>query len=85
MVLTYCLVFQLLYNRDLGQVVTMCTESVLKVWEMESGKLVYTITDSHGPNIEVTAVTLDSSGYRLATGAFDGGYNNFRKILDKFK
>ena len=29
----------------------MCTESVLKVWEMESGKLVYTITDSHGPNI----------------------------------
>ena len=61
----------------------MCTESVLKVWEMESGKLVYTITDSHGPNIEVTAVTLDSSGYRLATGAFDGGYNNFRKILDK--
>ena len=63
----------------------MCTESVLKVWEMESGKLVYTITDAHGPNIEVTAVTLDSSGYRLATGAFDGMFNSFKLKMLKSK
>ena len=59
----------------------MCTESVLKVWEMESGKLVYTITDAHGPNIEVTAVTLDSSGYRLASGAFDGMLHNILTLV----
>lgn len=64
--------FQLVFNKDLGQVVTVCTESVLKVWEMESGKLVYTITDAHKGSIEITALTLDSSGYRLASGAFDG-------------
>jgi len=63
---------QLVYNKDLGQVVTVCTESVLKVWEMESGKLVYTITDAHKNSVEITALTLDSSGYRLASGAFDG-------------
>ncbi|KAL4237521.1 WD repeat-containing protein 64 [Mactra antiquata] len=63
---------QLVLNKDLAQVVTVCTESVLKVWEMESGKLVYTITDAHKGSIEITALTLDSSGYRLASGAFDG-------------
>ncbi|XP_052272714.1 WD repeat-containing protein 64-like isoform X3 [Dreissena polymorpha] len=63
---------QLVYNRDLGQVVTVCTESVLKVWEMESGKLVYTIVEAHKNSVEITALTLDSSGYRLASGAFDG-------------
>ncbi|XP_071162911.1 WD repeat-containing protein 64-like isoform X2 [Mytilus edulis] len=65
-------VSQILYNRELGQIVTICTESVIKVWEYESGKRVYTITDAHGPNVEVTACCLDSSGYRLATGGFDG-------------
>lgn len=47
---------------------------LLQVWEYESGKRVYTITDAHGPNVEVTACCLDSSGYRLATGGFDGWY-----------
>ncbi|CAC5391588.1 unnamed protein product [Mytilus coruscus] len=65
-------VSSILYNRELGQIVTICTESVIKVWEYESGKRVYTITDAHGPNVEVTACCLDSSGYRLATGGFDG-------------
>ncbi|XP_052769281.1 WD repeat-containing protein 64-like isoform X3 [Mya arenaria] len=63
---------QLLLNKDLGQVVTVCTEAVLKVWEMESGKLVYTIPEAHKSSVEITALTLDSSGYRLASGAFDG-------------
>ncbi|WAR20511.1 WDR64-like protein [Mya arenaria] len=61
----------LLLNKDLGQVVTVCTEAVLKVWEMESGKLVYTIPEAHKSSVEITALTLDSSGYRLASGAFD--------------
>ena len=59
-------------NKDLGQVVSVCTEAVLKVWEMEGGKLVYTIPEAHKGSVEVTALTLDSSGYRLASGAFDG-------------
>ncbi|XP_064601013.1 WD repeat-containing protein 64-like [Liolophura sinensis] len=63
---------QVLYNAELNQVITVCTESVIKVWEMEAGKLVYQITDAHGPNIELTAIALDKSGYRLASGAYDG-------------
>jgi len=42
---------------------------------METGKRVYTIPEAHGANIEVTALCLDSSGYRLASGAFDGKFN----------
>ncbi|XP_021348111.1 WD repeat-containing protein 64-like isoform X3 [Mizuhopecten yessoensis] len=63
---------QIVLNLDLNQVITVCSESVIKVWEIETGKKVYMIADAHGPNIEVTAVCLDKSGYRLATGAFDG-------------
>lgn len=39
---------------------------------MDTGKLVYSISEAHGPNVEVTALALDNSGYRLASGAFDG-------------
>ncbi|XP_013386064.1 WD repeat-containing protein 64-like [Lingula anatina] len=64
---------QILYNRELNQMITVCTESIIKVWEMETGKQVYQIADAHGSNMEVTAIALDKSGYRLATGALDGG------------
>ena len=50
----------------------MCSETVLKVWETETGKTVYSIPEPHGPNIELTCLALDKSGYRLATGAYDG-------------
>ena len=50
----------------------MCSETVIKMWEADSGKLVYQITDSHGSGVEVTAIGMDKSGYRLATGAIDG-------------
>ncbi|XP_025104854.1 WD repeat-containing protein 64-like isoform X2 [Pomacea canaliculata] len=63
---------QILTNKDLNQIVSVCTESVIKVWEMDTGKLVYSISEAHGPNVEVTALALDNSGYRLASGAFDG-------------
>ncbi|KAK3093696.1 hypothetical protein FSP39_018996 [Pinctada imbricata] len=63
---------QILINYELNQVVTVCTESVIKVWELETGNRVATINEAHGSNIEVTAICLDKSGYRLASGAFDG-------------
>ncbi|GFS05235.1 WD repeat-containing protein 64 [Elysia marginata] len=65
-------VVQILFNKDLNQVVSVCTESVIKVWEMETGKIVYSIPEAHGPNIEVTCIALDKTGYRLVSGAFDG-------------
>ncbi|ESP02905.1 hypothetical protein LOTGIDRAFT_230398 [Lottia gigantea] len=65
-------VTQILYNKELNQIVSVCTESVIKVWEIESGKLVHTITDSHGTGIELTSMTLDKTGYRLVTGGYDG-------------
>nr|XP_054759111.1 WD repeat-containing protein 64-like [Lytechinus pictus] len=61
-----------LCNDELNQVVSVCTESVIKVWELESGKAVYHVTGSHGPNTEVTALAIDTTGYRLASGAIDG-------------
>ena len=61
--------------------VSICTETVIKVFEAESGKQVYNIPEAHGPNIEVTALALDKSGYRMATGAHDGLYH-LTSILD---
>ncbi|KAK2191768.1 hypothetical protein NP493_46g07030 [Ridgeia piscesae] len=63
---------QMLYNVELNQVISVCSETVIKMWEADSGKLVYQITDSHGSGVEVTAIGMDKSGYRLATGAIDG-------------
>ena len=63
---------QILYNKELNQVITVCTESTMKVWETETGRLVYQITEAHGANVEVTAVAVDTSGYRLVSGAIDG-------------
>ena len=45
---------------------------LVQVWEMETGQFVYQVTDAHGPSTEITAITVDSSGYRLATGAYNG-------------
>lgn len=39
---------------------------------METGHLVYQIHEPHGPGHEVTAVNVNTSGYRLTTGAYDG-------------
>ena len=39
---------------------------------METGQLVYQVANAHGSSIEITAITVDSSGYRLATGGYDG-------------
>ena len=52
--------------------ITICSESVMKVWEAETGKLVYTVTEPHGSGVEITCIALDKTGYRLATGGFNG-------------
>ena len=62
----------MLFNKETNQLITVCTESVMKVWEAENGKLVYNVPEAHGPGIEITCVSIDKTGYRMATGGFDG-------------
>uniref|UniRef100_A0A8C4W2J1 WD repeat domain 64 n=1 Tax=Gopherus evgoodei TaxID=1825980 RepID=A0A8C4W2J1_9SAUR len=62
----------LAYNRAFHQVLTICAESIVKVWELESGHQIYQIEDAHGPNIELTCAAIDKNGFHLATGACDG-------------
>ncbi|XP_069818176.1 WD repeat-containing protein 64 isoform X2 [Dendropsophus ebraccatus] len=62
----------LIYNPVFHQVLSICSGSVLKVWEMETGQQIYEIKDAHGPTIEVTAVALHINGFQFATGAYNG-------------
>ncbi|CAH1792147.1 unnamed protein product [Owenia fusiformis] len=59
-------------NLVLQNLITVCSESELKVWEYEGGRLLYQNTEPHGPGVELTAIVLNKAGYRLATGAIDG-------------
>jgi WD repeat-containing protein 64 len=68
----------LLYNQTMNQIATVCSESVLKVWESDTGNLIYSINDIHDKDVSVTCMCIDSSGYRLATA----GVNNSIKIWD---
>lgn len=56
------------YNSYINQIATVCT-SDLKVWEAETGRIMYVINEIHGKNVEVTCMALDPSGYKLVTGA----------------
>ncbi|XP_072503687.1 WD repeat-containing protein 64 isoform X2 [Notamacropus eugenii] len=62
----------MVYNRTFHQLLTICSESVIKVWELETGHQIYQIFDPHGSSIEVTAAAVDKSGFVLATGAYNG-------------
>ncbi|XP_037989416.1 WD repeat-containing protein 64 [Motacilla alba alba] len=62
----------LLYNRAFHQILSICTESVLKVWDLETGSQIYQIEDAHGLNTEVTCAAIERNGVYLATGACDG-------------
>nr|CAB3267720.1 WD repeat-containing protein 64-like [Phallusia mammillata] len=59
-------------NSTLSQVVTICTESIIKVWEVETGRQMYQILEAHGPNVEVLSVAIDGMGTRMISGAYDG-------------
>ena len=41
---------------------------------METSQLVYQLSEPHGPGHEITAVNVNTTGYRLITGAYDGKY-----------
>uniref|UniRef100_A0A8D2DQ18 WD repeat domain 64 n=1 Tax=Sciurus vulgaris TaxID=55149 RepID=A0A8D2DQ18_SCIVU len=62
----------ILYNKYFHQVLTICSESIIKVWELETGLQIYQILDPHGFSIEVTSAAVDESGFFFATGAYNG-------------
>ncbi|XP_023405085.2 WD repeat-containing protein 64 [Loxodonta africana] len=62
----------MLYNKTFHQVLTICSESMIKVWELETGLQIYQILDPHGFNVELTAASIDEGGCVFATGAYNG-------------
>ncbi|KAM9212062.1 WD repeat-containing protein 64 [Dugong dugon] len=62
----------MLYNKTFHQVLTICSESIIKVWELETGLQIYQILDPHGFNVELTAGSIDEGGFTFATGAYNG-------------
>ncbi|XP_036210859.1 WD repeat-containing protein 64 [Myotis myotis] len=62
----------MLHNKYFHQVLTICSESIVKVWELETGLQIYQILDPHGFNIELTSAAIDDSGFLFATGAYNG-------------
>ncbi|KAM6084868.1 LOW QUALITY PROTEIN: WD repeat-containing protein 64 [Theristicus caerulescens] len=61
----------LVYNRAFHQILTICSESILKVWDLETGYQIQ-IEDAHGLNTEVTCAAIEINGFYLSTGASDG-------------
>ncbi|XP_016051531.1 PREDICTED: WD repeat-containing protein 64 [Miniopterus natalensis] len=62
----------MLYNKYFHQVLTICSESIIKVWELETGLQIYQILDPHGFSVELTSAAIDESGFLFATGAYNG-------------
>ncbi|EHB09986.1 WD repeat-containing protein 64, partial [Heterocephalus glaber] len=62
----------MLYNKYFHQVLTICSESIIKVWELETGVQIYQIIDAHGFNVELTSAAIDENGVLFATGACTG-------------
>ncbi|XP_069463752.1 WD repeat-containing protein 64 [Ambystoma mexicanum] len=62
----------LIYNRPLNQVLSICSESIVKVWEIETGDQIYEITEAHGATVELTTAAIHFHGFHFATGAFNG-------------
>ncbi|XP_077024577.1 WD repeat-containing protein 64 isoform X2 [Tamandua tetradactyla] len=62
----------MLYNKTFHQVLTICSESIIKVWELETGLQIYQILDPHSFNVELTAAAIDETGLVFATGAHNG-------------
>uniref|UniRef100_A0A8C5LZ13 WD repeat-containing protein 64 n=1 Tax=Leptobrachium leishanense TaxID=445787 RepID=A0A8C5LZ13_9ANUR len=62
----------LAYNPVCQQVLSVCSESILKVWEYDTGHQIYKKANPHGPSVEVTAAAINANGSYFATGACDG-------------
>ncbi|KAM3837845.1 cilia- and flagella-associated protein 337-like [Vipera latastei] len=68
------------FNKVFRHVVSCSEDSVVKVWDFESGKPVFEFGNAHGDS-SITCLTFDFSGRRLITGGKDGclkiwNYNN---------
>ncbi|XP_066109583.1 WD repeat-containing protein 64 [Saccopteryx bilineata] len=62
----------MLYNKYFHQVLTICSESIIKVWELDTGLQIYQILDPHGFNVELTSAAFNENGFLFATGAYNG-------------
>ncbi|XP_048457303.1 WD repeat-containing protein 64-like [Rhincodon typus] len=62
----------LAYSKMNSKLASICSKSVLMVWEMQTGKKMYQIEHPHGHGVEVTAGAVDQQGTQLITGAADG-------------
>lgn len=58
----------------LSQLVTVCTESSIRTWDIQIGRLLHSVPSAHGSSdsAEINALAIDPTGYRLASGAIDG-------------
>lgn len=59
------------FNKQFNQVVSAAEDSSLAVWDVFTGRKLQFVRNTHG-NEEVTSITTDSSGRRVATGARNG-------------
>ncbi|XP_049633519.1 LOW QUALITY PROTEIN: WD repeat-containing protein 64 [Suncus etruscus] len=82
----------MLYNKYFHQILTICSESIIKVWELETGLQIYNILKPHGLNVELTCADINESGFLFATGAYNGtvkiwdfGSGQEMKVLPKGK
>ncbi|XP_060686828.1 WD repeat-containing protein 64-like [Hemiscyllium ocellatum] len=62
----------LVYSKLNTKLASICSKSVLKVWEVQTGQKLYQIEHPHGHGVEVTAGAVDQRGMHLITGAADG-------------
>lgn len=68
-----------LYNKTFKSVVSCCKESVVSVWDLNTGEKIIQFVNAHKRiergveiPIEITAMTFDEPGRRLITGGRDG-------------
>ncbi|XP_055893432.1 WD repeat-containing protein on Y chromosome-like isoform X2 [Biomphalaria glabrata] len=68
------------YNPEFKQIVTCCCGSIVKLWDFETGSLIFEYGEAHGEEA-ITCMTFDNTKRRLITGGRDGSlkiwnYNN---------